>query len=244
MPSWSIHLAVAKKVNEKLKLNKDLFYYGNLIPDVDKGTWLGRYEAHYYNSNLPFPTCPKEHMIDINLFLEDYKDKLSNPLILGYYSHLLTDNFYNNEIYTNKWVQDDKNNIIGIQLKDGKILNIDVEDKKRQKRKYKHKDFELYGKYLFKNKQIELPKDVLIIKNNIRYLKNKFLTDELVDCRMNYLNNNFKKFNKLKFKELIIQHNYKLFSKKELDKIFDDCVDIVLQRIMEVYDNNEKRGFY
>ena len=35
MPSWSIHLMVAKKVNKKLKLNQGLFYYGNLIPDVD-----------------------------------------------------------------------------------------------------------------------------------------------------------------------------------------------------------------
>ena len=43
MPSWSVHLAVAKEVNKKLNLNKDLFYYGNLIPDVDKGTIINRY---------------------------------------------------------------------------------------------------------------------------------------------------------------------------------------------------------
>ena len=72
-------------------------------------------------------------MIDIDSFLKDYKDKLSNPLILGYYRHLLTDNFYNNEIYSNIWVQDNKHNIIGIKLKNGKNLNIDKEDKKKQK---------------------------------------------------------------------------------------------------------------
>ena len=27
MPSWSVHLAVAKKVNKKLELNDDLFLY-------------------------------------------------------------------------------------------------------------------------------------------------------------------------------------------------------------------------
>ena len=47
MPSWSVHLAVAKEVNKKLNLNKDLFYYGNLIPDVDKGTIINRYTAHF-----------------------------------------------------------------------------------------------------------------------------------------------------------------------------------------------------
>ena len=134
MPSWSIHLAIAKRVNRKLNLDKDLFYYGNLIPDVDrKITPIRRSEAHYYH-HLTFPTCPKERMIDIDHFLTDYKEDLSNPLILGYYCHLLVDNFYNNEVYSNKWVQDEDHNIIGIRFKNGKILNIDVEDKngKRQ----------------------------------------------------------------------------------------------------------------
>lgn len=130
MPSWSIHLAIAKRINDKLNLDKDLFYYGNLLPDVDKSTLISRDEAHYANHTIPFPNCPKEYMIDIDLFLKDYKENLSNPLILGYYCHLLADNFYNNEIYSNKWIQDANNNIIGIKLKNGKILNIDIEDKK------------------------------------------------------------------------------------------------------------------
>ena len=95
MPSWSIHLAIAKEANKKLKLNKDLFYYGNLIPDVDKGTSISRYDAHFYD-DIPFPKCPKENMINIDKFLSTYKDNLDNPLILGYYSHILTDNFFNN----------------------------------------------------------------------------------------------------------------------------------------------------
>ena len=89
MPSWSIHLAIAKKVNEKLQLNNELFLYGNLMPDVDKKTSITRYNAHFYNPNLPFPTVPREKMIDIDKFLEVYMDKLNNPLILGYYAHLL-----------------------------------------------------------------------------------------------------------------------------------------------------------
>ena len=135
MPSCSIDLAIAKKVINKLNLNKDLFYYGNLIPDVDKNALIGRDKAHYDNHNIPFLNCPKEYMIDVDLFLKDYKEKLSNPLILGYYCHLLTDNFYNNEIYSNIWVQDSKHNIIGIKLKNGKILNIDKEDKIEEKEK-------------------------------------------------------------------------------------------------------------
>ena len=123
MPSWSVHLAIAKKANTKLKLNEDLFLYGNLIPDVDKGTKISRYDAHFYNEELPFPTVPQEKMIDIDKFLNTYKDKLNNHLILGYYSHLLTDQFYNEKIYTTKWIQDKNNNIIGIKF-NNKIIEI------------------------------------------------------------------------------------------------------------------------
>jgi len=186
MPSWSVHLAVAKEVNKKLNLNKDLFYYGNLIPDVDKGTIINRYTAHFYD-NIPFPSCPKEKMINISKFLNTYKNELNNDLILGYYSHLLTDTYFNNVVYTKCWVQDTNNNIIGIKFKNSKIKYIDIEDKKKQKRKYKHKDFELYGKYL--------------------YLERKF------------------------------KHRYCLFTKEELNTIFNDCVNYIIKEIIKLGDN-------
>lgn len=238
MPSWSVHLAIAKKVNKTLNLNEDLFLYGNLIPDVDKGTKITRYEAHYYNENLPFPTCPQEKMIDINKFLNIYKKHLNNPLILGYYSHLLTDQFYNEKVYTSKWVQDDNNNIIGIRF-NNKILKIDIDDKKRLKRKYKHRDFELYGKYLFNDGYISIPKNINLVKENAVYLKDKFLTDELIDYRFNYLKNNFAKFNKLSLSEKLFMHNYKIFTKKELDTIMEECIEMVINKIREVGVNNE-----
>ena len=53
-------------------------------------------------------------MININKFLNTYKNELNNDLILGYYSHLLTDTYFNNVVYTKCWVQDINNNIIGI----------------------------------------------------------------------------------------------------------------------------------
>lgn len=232
MPSWSIHLEVAKKVNEKLKLNKDLFYYGNLIPDVDKNSSINRYNAHYYDKNLPYFNCPREHMINIDLFLKDYKDNLSNPLILGYYCHLLTDYYYNLKVYTTKWVCDKDNNIIGIKLKNNKIIKLDKEDKKRLRKKYKHSDFELYGKYIFNT--IEIPTNSEIIKDNIKYLKDNLLTDELVDYRIKYLKTDFIKNNKLTLKERLIKNNYKIFTKTELDKMLEECVNLIIEKINDI----------
>lgn len=232
MPSWPIHLSIAKKVNEKLKLNKDLFYYGNLIPDVDKNSSINRYQAHYYDKNLPYFNCPKEHMINIDLFLKDYKDNLSNPLILGYYCHLLADYYYNLKVYTTKWVCDEENNIIGIKLKNNKIIKLDKEDKNKLRKKYKHSDFELYGKYLFNT--IEIPTNSEIIKDNIKYLKDNLLTDELVDYRIKYLKTDFIKNNKLTLKERLIKNNYKLFTKTELNKMLEECVNLIIEKINDI----------
>mgnify|MGYP000526176270 FL=1 len=192
----------------------------------------------YYNEKLPFPTVPKEKLIEINKFLSVYKSKLGNPLILGYYSHLLTDQFYNEKVYTSKWVQDDNNNIIGIRF-NNKILKIDIDDKKRLKRKYKHIDFELYGKYLFNDGYVSIPQNINLVKENAVYLKDKFLTDELIDYRFNYLKNDFAKFNKLSLSEKLFKHNYKLFTKKELDTIMEECIEMVINKIREVGVNNE-----
>ena len=232
MPSWPIHLSIAKKVNEKLKLNKDLFYYGNLIPDVDKNSSINRYQAHYYDKNLPYFNCPKEHMINIDLFLKDYKDNLSNPLILGYYCHLLADYYYNLKVYTTKWVCDEENNIIGIKLKNNKIVSLDKEGKKNLRKKYKHGDFELYGKYIFNT--IEIPTNSEIIKDNIKYLKDNLLTDELVDYRIKYLKTDFIKNNKLTLKERLIKNNYKIFTKTELDKMLEECVNLIKKKINDI----------
>ena len=35
MPSWNIHISIANKLNKKLKLDKNSFYIGVTLPDVD-----------------------------------------------------------------------------------------------------------------------------------------------------------------------------------------------------------------
>lgn len=56
----SVHLAIAKKVNEKLGLNEDLFLYGNLIPDVDKNTKLQDMMHIITMINYLFQLCHKK----------------------------------------------------------------------------------------------------------------------------------------------------------------------------------------
>lgn len=78
------------------------------------------------------------------------------------------------------------------------------------------------------------PKNKELIKENSKYLKNNFLTDELIDHRFNYLNNDFTKFNKLSLYEKIFKHKYCLFTKNELDIIMDECIEMIITKIKEV----------
>lgn len=230
MPSWPIHLAIAKKLNQKLKIDKDLFYYGNILPDVNKRYNLNRDEAHYYG--IPFSFCPKEEQIDINKFLNDYHNNLNNPLVLGYYCHLMTDNYFNEYIYKKCWVLDKDNNIIGIRLKNGKIHHITKEDPKNEKRKYKHHDFELYGRNICDIDAV--PKDKEKIYNNIKFIKHGFLTKEIVDDRFNYFHDKYLKDVKLSLSERIFKDKYYLFSREELDKVFNDCYKYILNELDKI----------
>lgn len=232
MPSWNIHLAVAKKVNKKYNLEKNSFYLGNTLPDVNYEMIVKRKDTHFYN--IKCEKCPKEILPNPVDFLKIYKDKIKNsPLLLGYYSHILTDYYYNNYIFTNCWVQNKDNDIIGIKLNNGNVIRTKSNDNKLLKY-YKHQDLESYGKFLFKNNFVEIPQTFNYKENDLDLLKNKFFNTEDVKKRMNYLNNDFIRLSKYTLKQKIFGIKYKMLTKEELDKLFNDCINFVIENINKV----------
>ena len=232
MPSWSIHLAVAKKVNEKLNIDKDIFYIGNLIADIDYDNKVSRRYTHYDEHNK-CKSCPIENVPDINKFLKDYKDKLKDSLILGYYVHILTDYFYNNYIFSNCWILNKDKEFVGIKLKNNKVLNT-LDKNKKIRKKIKHYDLDLYGKYLFNNSFVELPKYNEEIKKSLILLKDNFFSNENVLKRIDYLNDKFYDFNKYTLFNKIFGLKYKLFYKEELDRMFEECIEFILCNIKKI----------
>ncbi len=223
MPSWNIHLAIAKEVNKKLKLDQDAFYFGNTVPDVDYGMNTTRCRTHYYRVNCP--SCPKEKLPDINAFLKDYKKKLKNPLVMGMFVHILTDYYYNNEIFSKYWVQDKDHNIIGAKLLNGKITT--------EKGKYKHHDLELYGKYLFNCNKIEMPSNSKTIYESVNDIKNNCYSKAVIEHRLKYLNEDYLKKNKYTLKEKLFGLHYRMIRKDDLDAMFNGCIDFIFKHIYE-----------
>ena len=160
-------------------------------------------------------------------------------MIIGYYCHILTDEFYNEYIYTNKWIQDENKNVIGIKCDDGNI--IDVSKNFRESLKYKHSDLEKYGRYIYNSEELFIPNNIDMIFNNSSVLNDNFYSQENIEHRIDYLNNGeFKVFNKLSEDDINNQNIYLLFNQKELDKLLNDCYLYILNKLNEEGIINEK----
>lgn len=95
MASALIHMAVAKRVNEVLKLEDEKkFIFGSIAPDIAKMVGSTRKTSH-------FITKEDSDTPEINLFLDKYKKYLVNNYELGYFVHLVTDVLWFNEFLPN-----------------------------------------------------------------------------------------------------------------------------------------------
>ncbi|MCI9084160.1 MAG: zinc dependent phospholipase C family protein [Bacilli bacterium] len=111
MASSVIHICVAKKINETLKVNEKQLYLGSISPDISKFIGEPREKTHFItdlNSDMP----------NISLFLDKYKEYLDDPFVMGYLIHLYTDKLWFGEFMRNKF-QDTK-----IRLLDGTLLEV------------------------------------------------------------------------------------------------------------------------
>lgn len=82
MASILIHLAVGKKVNEKLQKKEEPFLTGCIAPDLAKMVGISRDVSHFKDKNGNY---------DLKSYINKYKDYMNNDYVLGYYVHLFTD---------------------------------------------------------------------------------------------------------------------------------------------------------
>lgn len=115
MASIMIHICIAKKVNEYLKLPEKKLYLGTLAPDLSKELNNSRNLSHFYDGKT----------IQLDKFIDKYKYKLWDPYIMGYFIHLVTDKLWEEE-FVPKFIKHDN-----IKLQQGgmSISSIDIINK-------------------------------------------------------------------------------------------------------------------
>lgn len=218
MPTWNVHLAVAKKIAKELKLEeKDIFMLANLFPDYDK---VDKETTHY----LTTKQSRKENLPNIDRYMNKYKDKFTNPVILGYFTHLLTDYYFNKITYNEHYIYNDNNELIGMKLKNGKEkYDKDTKNLTRVKRS----DFRLFGQYLAKNKYITVPKYNDKILKYQEELKEVSIDESDIKKLVKYLEKNILKH------YTIIRKRYVIYTRKVLMEHFDYAVEFILKYITD-----------
>ena len=118
MASAIIHLAVAKKLLEKIHVENEYDYYlGSIAPDIAKQIGESKDKSHFVINT-------KEDIPNIKLFIKRYPTFLYNSFNLGYFTHLYTDKIWYEEILPKF------KSFSSLKLLDGTILNLDEEEMK------------------------------------------------------------------------------------------------------------------
>ena len=86
MASSVIHMCVAKEINKVLNYPENELLLGSIAPDISKHIGQTKTRSHF---------LIKKDEIDIDAFLNKYKDKIKEPFIMGYFIHLYTDLLWN-----------------------------------------------------------------------------------------------------------------------------------------------------
>lgn len=144
MPAWITHLVTANKVFEKLNVeDKNSFLFGNIMPDIlnnhiVKNTKEHKnYETTHFSKSIIINDI--EHEIpNIDNFFKEYRYKMKNPIILGYYMHLLTDYYWNYTSFKNFFKGN--NGLVEVKFVNGDV-NI---YKKEDIAKIKQDDFKIF----------------------------------------------------------------------------------------------------
>ena len=63
-----------------------------------------------------------ERLANPDKFVEKYRDKIDNPILVGYLIHILTDRFYNEYMFKHFYIYDKDDNGVGMYLKSKKKL--------------------------------------------------------------------------------------------------------------------------
>lgn len=212
MPNWGEHLLIANKLLKKIKINENLFLFGNILPDVQDGYLVKgisniqpHEENHYdFNSKRVY-----ENFYDI------YCKKMDNPIIIGYLIHLITDFLWNDMFYNEKCVKEN-GNLVGVINKDRKLIKAN----KKELREYKQKEFRIFQEYIYKNYNMKLPKFSLDISRNANIIENININNEDVKKVVDYIK-----------QTQIDSKNEKtetqIFTIEELEKQIDNTVDFV-----------------
>lgn len=212
MPSHKIHLSIAKRVSDKLNLDLDSIMLGSVLPDICEN-------KNHSISHYQIGEKDLEGLANPDKFVDKYKEKLNNPIMIGYLIHLLTDRFYNEYMFKHFYIYDESDNGIGMYLK-GKEKILDGNTRKH----LKHRELEIYDKWLLNNRYVPRFNDIKCVDNVFNIDEATFNKEKLKE----YILSANKDIDKVNIFSKLRLYNYNITTKKELDNIYNNCINYIL----------------
>lgn len=212
MPTPMMHVAIAKKVNEKLSLEEDLLYVGCLMTN-----WTN---VEYHISHFKDEKEGIEGLSNPDKYINKYQDKLEDPIVLGYLIHLLTDRFWNKYMLNNVYLYNNENEVVGVKTQRKKEVNLPQESIHELKKKTYNK----YDNYLIGKNLVDSIKEKVLILPILDEIK---ITQEELDQRIDEYNKSVKE-QKKKISFLSFNNNkYSLINQKEFEDNLERCAGYV-----------------
>ena len=157
MPSWAIHLKVAKELAKDMSEDEyQHFLLGNLLPDVNVGYLINPiskkipYSITHYGKMETYDGKTREFP-DYEGFIQKYAKEIKEPIMLGYLAHLATDFYWNYQVYIQKGIYQN-GKMIGIKGKENIIFG-----EGELLRQTKVGDFNSFSYYLYHNHLVPIP---------------------------------------------------------------------------------------
>ncbi|MCI8636898.1 MAG: hypothetical protein HFJ36_03450 [Clostridia bacterium] len=227
MPSWITHLVVANEIQTE---ERNEFIFANVMPDILEGYNVKKVSEIIRDYSTHFPKLKELNNIIVKLpnieyFKEKYKNQMSNPIIKGYYTHLLTDYYWNNYAIGKYFYNFDKEkDLVKLKLQDGneKICTWD------EAVKIKQKDFSQFTNYLKHDKKMKTPIFTEKIEEYSKELDEFEYTKDDIKNTVAYIEELVQEENKEEKEE------YSMFTKSELIKTLEENILWVKEKLEEL----------
>lgn len=201
MASSMIHLCVAKKVNEVLKMNPTMIALGSIAPDLTKQVGELKIASHFLDDNN------EDSIPNVDRFYKKYKSELGKPFEMGYFIHLLTDKYWFRD-YIYRYIKDykDKKNTKA-QLSYTALKNLIYQD-------YTNINADLMDQYNI---------DLYMFENEITYPESK-----ITEININKLNVIVEKCG-LIIKEAKSNSHPFLFDLSDINLFIEECTEQIIK---------------
>lgn len=213
--TWIAHLRVAENVLEQLKLNRGLFLIGNLAPDCNQPNedWsLFTPDAKITHFRFDGKTRTEPDRF-LNEYYKQSDEILRKSFMLGYYSHLLTDNLWSEMI--NNW-KDENPEIKERISRDKSYIWTVKKDWYGQDFKY----LEEHTSNIFTDEFLKLGK----VSDYLDFFPADIMNEKLEYIKAFYTNEEKK----------IQLNDFKYLSTKQMDEFVLNCSDLVISKLIQL----------